>query len=70
MTSPFNWKGKPSTFSSDRTFTERHTQIADQARKNIADGKTHATIPGLSRKADNQVLAYSRAIAKKGAGNA
>lgn len=60
MTSPFDWKGKPSIFADDLGMKVRTTdgksmsQVRSEtiARKTKATGRNPGTIKGLSKRAD------------------
>lgn len=60
MTSPFDWKGKPSIFANDLAVKVRTadgksmSQVRSEtiARKTKAMGRSPGTIKGLSKKAD------------------
>jgi hypothetical protein len=72
MTNVFNWNtGKPSIFATDKNFSKRNTELAAVARRNISLGLSSGTILGLSKIADNRVIAYTQAgVPTKGGGDA
>lgn len=63
MTSPFDWKGKPSIFASDKHFTgvaggKTRSQLGTESvEKVFAKGINHATIHGISKNYDAHAAA-------------
>lgn len=69
MTSPFDWKGKPSIFSKDKQFTPtkdgkvRSVVASETVEKVYAQGINHGTMHGISKEYD--ALASAREFHKR-----